>query len=147
MHHYKLTRFSNRCLGQVSISNVLHHYKLTRFSNMYTADNFQELVLHHYKLTRFSNQSHITRFRDQFCTITNLQGSQTSASWTILGTCFAPLQTYKVLKHHIPAQLNFRVLHHYKLTRFSNENKSFSKIGYVLHHYKLTRFSNNLNFG
>ena len=36
------------------------------------------------------------------------------------------------------------VLHHYKLTRFSNNTSTRQKKGCVLHHYKLTRFSNDL---
>ena len=59
---------------------------------------------------------------------------------------FTPLQTYKVLKLYPDCRIRGRVLHHYKLTRFSNaiicdiENRA------VLHHYKLTRFSNKFNF-
>ena len=36
------------------------------------------------------------------------------------------------------------VLHHYKLTRFSNYKINAPKVVEVLHHYKLTRFSNYL---
>ena len=56
----------------------------------------------------------------QFYTITNLQGSQTLKRQRHGYICFTPLQTYKVLKPisiFIDLQL---VLHHYKLTRFSN---------------------------
>ena len=55
---------------------------------------------------------------------------------------FTPLQTYKVLKQTVKL-LNHRiVLHHYKLTRFSNFLNAVETISAVLHHYKLTRFSN-----
>ena len=55
---------------------------------------------------------------------------------------FAPLQTYKVLKPTVEFQLHYFVLHHYKLTRFSNRSCSLLRPALVLHHYKLTRFSN-----
>ena len=56
-----------------------------------------------------------------FCTITNLQGSQTLCGKVIVDSF---------------------VLHHYKLTRFSNCLGMIGKDPLVLHHYKLTRFSN-----
>ena len=78
---------------------------------------------------------------------------------------FTPLQTYKVLKpvgytpdgnivlHHYKLTRfsnntnfeagDFTVLHHYKLTRFSNTPNAHLVIHLVLHHYKLTRFSNS----
>ena len=56
---------------------VLHHYKLTRFSNKLYIDNKIQEVLHHYKLTRFSNMAVKTVDEIMFYTITNLQGSQT----------------------------------------------------------------------
>ena len=59
--------------------------------------------------------------------------------------CFTPLQTYKVLKHSLYTKFLSRVLHHYKLTRFSNEVGETDDYVPVLHHYKLTRFSNNLH--
>ena len=99
-----------------------------------------------------------------FYTITNLQGSQTGvmliaglSSFTPLQTykvlkptvkllnrriCFTPLQTYKVLKHRKKHTLPWVVLHHYKLTRFSNQPWVKLRKKNVLHHYKLTRFSN-----
>ena len=55
-----------------------------------------------------------------FYTITNLQGSQTDADCDRLARSFTPLQTYKVLKHDIESRNEAKVLHHYKLTRFSN---------------------------
>ena len=99
-----------------------------------------------------------------FYTITNLQGSQTPekaysslSCFTPLQTYkvlkptmgqtpeekrFTPLQTYKVLKRYAYVSVNLSVLHHYKLTRFSNTlPRSYKEVS-VLHHYKLTRFSN-----
>ena len=55
---------------------------------------------------------------------------------------FTPLQTYKVLKHIIIIFFLVYVLHHYKLTRFSNGKEAVPVVACVLHHYKLTRFSN-----
>ena len=103
----------------------------------------------------------------KFYTITNLQGSQTHdttaydrKSFTPLQTykvlkqsslfhkmdfCFTPLQTYKVLKPITISLAFLVVLHHYKLTRFSNVAYKVGKIIRVLHHYKLTRFSNYLH--
>ena len=58
--------------------------------------------------------------------------------------CFTPLQTYKVLKLRKHTITNFRVLHLYKLTRFSNWLTILNACLLVLHLYKLTRFSNAL---
>ena len=55
---------------------------------------------------------------------------------------FTPLQTYKVLKPIGFDKINIIVLHHYKLTRFSNTEYLNGFLITVLHHYKLTRFSN-----
>ena len=55
-------------------------------------------VLHHYKLTRFSNVPPDIIRKYKFCTITNLQGSQTHDGINEVTIGFAPLQTYKVLK-------------------------------------------------
>ena len=55
---------------------------------------------------------------------------------------FTPLQTYKVLKRIAFYIFGDCVLHHYKLTRFSNYELVKSRNVSVLHHYKLTRFSN-----
>ena len=41
---------------------------------------------------------------------------------------FAPLQTYKVLKQVVEPTVKRKVLHHYKLTRFSNVNCSFVRL-------------------
>ena len=62
---------------------VLHHYKLTRFSNRSNIDSWAVEVLHHYKLTRFSNSAIRSEDIRQFYTITNLQGSQTILSLMI----------------------------------------------------------------
>ena len=55
-----------------------------------------------------------------FYTITNLQGSQTVSSYMTAYYSFTPLQTYKVLKRVYVGKEIITVLHHYKLTRFSN---------------------------
>ena len=55
---------------------------------------------------------------------------------------FTPLQTYKVLKRTNCCHDTNDVLHHYKLTRFSNGMTAICMDWQVLHHYKLTRFSN-----
>ena len=55
-----------------------------------------------------------------FYTITNLQGSQTLIFHPAVVICFTPLQTYKVLKPMLFDTISAAVLHHYKLTRFSN---------------------------
>ena len=143
---------------------VLHHYKLTRFSNangneiygyqFYTITNLQGSQTNH-----GSNSG-----RKTFYTITNLQGSQTWQLKQLTKLCFTPLQTYKVFKLNIlfhckiegftPLQtykvlklstldtVALLVLHHYKLTRFSNCHFYIFIFPTVLHHYKLTRFSN-----
>ena len=121
---------------------VLHHYKLTRFSNEYMLAKNLWVVLHHYKLTRFSNKNRTHTLIKQFYTITNLQGSQTLLSFLFDRSSFTPLQTYKVLKPFRSHQKQHTVLHHYKLTRFSNTTYGNSTKMEVLHHYKLTRFSN-----
>ena len=59
----------------------------------------------------------------KFYTITNLQGSQTQTLEKDLFSSFTPLQTYKVLKLPWVCNVTFQVLHHYKLTRFSNDNR------------------------
>ena len=100
-------------------------------------------VLHHYKLTRFSNGTCKDVFEDRFYTITNLQGSQTFRQKRRDKMSFTPLQTYKVLKPNSIITVQTKVLHHYKLTRFSNRNWRHYWILQVLHHYKLTRFSNH----
>ena len=83
---------------------------------------------------------HVMKCPKQFYTITNLQGSQTKEQRE--RKRFTPLQTYKVLKRSKRFNIFWNVLHHYKLTRFSNcKIKRFQKTD-VLHHYKLTRFSN-----
>ena len=56
---------------------------------------------------------------------------------------FTPLQTYKVLKPKEVHEFIQAVLHHYKLTRFSNALEETIGSIKVLHHYKLTRFSNS----
>ena len=58
--------------------------------------------------------------RQWFYTITNLQGSQTWWLASNSNTRFTPLQTYKVLKLLNDNSPVLLVLHHYKLTRFSN---------------------------
>ena len=77
-----------------------------------------------------------------FYTITNLQGSQTKSFRIYAYNCFTPLQTYKVLKRRYYISADDPVLHHYKLTRFSNSPATDKNSSLVLHHYKLTRFSN-----
>ena len=77
-----------------------------------------------------------------FYTITNLQGSQTKVKNQNTVYSFTPLQTYKVLKRNNERHKLITVLHHYKLTRFSNPPELFHSFYTVLHHYKLTRFSN-----
>ena len=90
-----------------------------------------------------SQTLHQRRWHDfRFYTITNLQGSQTYGYAGKLIHCFTPLQTYKVLKQRMNLLKEDGVLHHYKLTRFSNELVKLNRILLVLHHYKLTRFSN-----
>ena len=84
--------------------HVLHHYKLTRFSNIPKEVDDEMEVLHHYKLTRFSNRCLGPTTLLKFCTITNLQGSQTLGYEVSYKKC---------------------VLHHYKLTRFSNIGSCF----------------------
>ena len=81
----------------------------------------------------------------EFYTITNLQGSQTGLPAPRRAPCFTPLQTYKVLKRSSLVLAKIQVLHHYKLTRFSNISQGQKCHKKVLHHYKLTRFSNNLH--
>ena len=99
-------------------------------------------VLHHYKLTRFSNRRYVNCRAVEFYTITNLQGSQTSIRWQRNHNCFTPLQTYKVLKHcncQMVWNCSFTPLQTYKVLKqicVGWEQPT------VLHHYKLTRFSN-----
>ena len=61
---------------------------------------------------------HVMKCPKQFYTITNLQGSQTKEQRE--RKRFTPLQTYKVLKRSKRFNIFWNVLHHYKLTRFSN---------------------------
>ena len=120
LHHYKLTRFSNYTFVVPCISLVLHHYKLTRFSNTERNVTLKFKVLHHYKLTRFSNDISTSWLTSLFCTITNLQGSQTMLKERGIILGFAPLQTYKVLKlrlGHPSGQLSFAPLQTYKVLK------------------------------
>ena len=77
-----------------------------------------------------------------FYTITNLQGSQTVSSYMTAYYSFTPLQTYKVLKPELTYQAlyyRFTPLQTYKVLKqicVGWEQPT------VLHHYKLTRFSN-----
>ena len=124
------------------LGGVLHHYKLTRFSNrryvncraveFYTITNLQ------------GSQTGVILIAglSKFYTITNLQGSQTSIRWQRNHNCFTPLQTYKVLKHcncQMVWNCSFTPLQTYKVLKqicVGWEQPT------VLHHYKLTRFSN-----
>ena len=88
------------------LGGVLHHYKLTRFSNrryvncraveFYTITNLQgsQTDKSDLRLTRL------------FYTITNLQGSQTNNRGFSGSDCFTPLQTYKVLKPQMRSSPN-----------------------------------------
>ena len=99
LHSYKLTRFSNIILYNIKGWLVLHSYKLTRFSNSEEEKKFLRYVLHSYKLTRFSNPYDYMFMSNQFYTLTNLQGSQTSNEIITepkhTGICVSHLVMYK----------------------------------------------------
>ena len=164
LHHYKLTRFSNEYMLAKNLWVVLHHYKLTRFSNK---NRTHTLIKQFYTITNLQGSQTLLSFLFDRSSFTPLQTYKVLKPWvniqrkldcfTPLQTykvlkptaklychriCFTPLQTYKVLKPFRSHQKQHTVLHHYKLTRFSNTTYGNSTKMEVLHHYKLTRFSN-----
>ena len=80
------------------LGGVLHHYKLTRFSNRRYVNC---RAVEFYTITNLQGSQTMYKAKENFIkfyTITNLQGSQTSIRWQRNHNCFTPLQTYKVLK-------------------------------------------------
>ena len=83
----------------------------------------QPTVLHHYKLTRFSHWRDVDSWAIEFYTITNLQGSQTLRTHSMVKISFTPLQTYKVLKPYGYASFwsgSFTPLQTYKVLKHTN---------------------------
>ena len=167
LHHYKLTRFSNGVYEHkkevkfYTITNLQGSqtglqviftfdlfYTITNLQGSQTSCRLQQRPFWFYTITNLQgSQTHWTFCTGfaLFYTITNLQGSQTPVSIGYCAISFTPLQTYKVLKPILLSDPFQVVLHHYKLTRFSNILHQSNSKYVVLHHYKLTRFSNLTN--
>ena len=96
---------------------LLQTYKVLKHRNN---RNLVIKVLHSYKLTRFSNTALKNSLCRLFYTLTNLQGSQTTARNYRVTECFTLLQTYKVLKHWSAMYLisfSFTLLQTYKVLK------------------------------
>ena len=120
LHHYKLTRFSNR---RYVNCRAVEFYTITNLQGSQTMYKAKENFIKFYTITNLQgSQTGVILIAglSKFYTITNLQGSQTSIRWQRNHNCFTPLQTYKVLKQICVGWEQPTVLHHYKLTRFSN---------------------------
>ena len=142
LHHYKLTRFSNR---RYVNCRAVEFYTITNLQGSQTMYKAKENFIKFYTITNLQgSQTGVILIAglSKFYTITNLQGSQTSIRWQRNHNCFTPLQTYKVLKHcncQMVWNCSFTPLQTYKVLKqicVGWEQPT------VLHHYKLTRFSN-----
>ena len=126
----------------LTADKVLHSYKLTRFSNppreMLGRDQFYTLT----NLQGSQTQCVAVPVIYRFYTLTNLQGSQTHRITFAVIKCFTLLQTYKVLKpsdEYLGDVFGFTLLQTYKVLKHA---PVYLEEEMVLHSYKLTRFSN-----